>query len=144
MSLMSQLPYCTALLVCDFVHRDSSTRKYTILGTFDRLFCHRNLHEPTPTGIFLSLANGHGEIHYDLELVHSDDYKNSEKPIFNLGFDVGFENPLQPVEVGLNIQVAYQKVGVFYWQLWAGEGADRQMLLEKPLTVMTPPEQPPS
>ncbi|MBD3674907.1 MAG: hypothetical protein HUJ26_15425 [Planctomycetaceae bacterium] len=139
---MSQIPYCTALLVCDFVHRDPATRKYSILGTFDRLYCHQNLEEPTPTGVFLSLANGHGKVHCDLSLVHSENYKSSEKPLFNFEFEVAFENPLQPVEVGLNLKVAYQQTGVFYWQVWAGEGENRQLLLEKPLHVSTPPENP--
>ena len=55
-------PRVLAMVVCDQVHEDPSTGKYTILGTFDRVASPSFPYTHPAVTSFMQVTNGRGEV----------------------------------------------------------------------------------
>lgn len=116
------MPYCLAMMLCDQVYREPTTKKVSILGAFDSLF----LKGPgsTPFCVFFALTDGHGEIKINVKIRHcksdfSDDQDN-EIATPRDGISLNFVDPLQVFEGVFVVQSTFSKAGVYFCELYAG------------------------
>lgn len=108
-------PYCSAIIVCDHVHRDGMSGKHTIVGTFDRVFLEKIPQGARiPFGFYASLVGGHNQCDFLIQVLHSDDYESENNPLLRVPGKIGFKNPLQPAELSFNASVAFTKPGAYF------------------------------
>jgi hypothetical protein len=131
-----QKPYCLAMVLCDAVHRDAATGKFTLLGTFNRLhsatwpcqsrFC-----------VYFCVTDAIGTIPIGLRFIDSDALLSDDdiKPIAEFTGEIQFPDPLAVVEGVLGIEVQFPKAGMYHCELFAGD----EVLLSRRLAVMPPP-----
>ena len=95
-------PTLLALLICDRVIQDPTTRKHSLLGLFSRISAksfpctHPQLH------IFISLTDGHGKASGQLRLGRKD-VEGEAPPLMQLSGTIEFPGPLAIVELVFNI-----------------------------------------
>ena len=120
---MDQKPYCLAMVLCDAVHRDSSTGKFTILGTFSRLngsafpvrarFC-----------VYFSITDARGSVPLGVRIVDSAAQMADDKDggvIFTSDLpSLQLDNPLMIVDGVCGIRVDFPKPGVYHCELFSG------------------------
>ena len=113
------------MVLCDAVHRDFTTGKYTILGTFSTLgadtfpakirFC-----------IYFAITDGLGSTKLRLRLVDAESgivdqlEDDTEGPVFEIKTEITFEDPLVVMEWVIAIEAALPKPGLYHCELWAG------------------------
>ena len=113
------------MVLCDAVHRDFTTGKYTILGTFSTLgadtfpakirFC-----------IYFAITDGLGSTRLRLRLVDAESgivdqlEDDTEGPVFEIKTEITFEDPLVVMEWVIAIEAALPKPGLYHCELWAG------------------------
>jgi Family of unknown function (DUF6941) len=108
-------PYCSAIIVCDHVHRDGMSGKHTIVGTFDRIFLEKNATGTRiPFGFYASLVGGHNQCEFLIQVLHAEDYESENQPLLKVSGPIAFKNPLQPVELSFNASLAFTKPGAHF------------------------------
>jgi hypothetical protein len=124
------LPTPLSMVVCDYVWWDSSTKKYTLLGTFTRLRGETFPMQQHNFGIYLALTDGHGPTELRLQLI---DVNLERDPVFETSGCVNFEDPRMVVQVGFNIgDISYPAAGEYRLQLFANTD---DLLLERRVEV---------
>jgi hypothetical protein len=134
-------PYCLAMVLCDGVHRDPATGKFTLLGTF-----HAIRASEFPTGIrmvvYFVLTDIIGAHKIRLNVVDASMHLDGDppEPILTHETDMTVEDPLMVVEGVMGIQLSLPGSGVYHVELYAGDSP----LMTRRLTVLGPPskEQP--
>ena len=115
-------PYCLAMVLCDAVHRDSSTGKHTILGTFSTLHS-PSFPCPMQMAVYWAITdvpNSGSKITF--RLVDSRDLMDSEaQAVFNLKFPVEPSSPLAVIEGSLVVRTELPKQGVYHCEMLAGD-----------------------
>lgn len=137
-------PYCLAMVLCDAVHRDFTTGKYTILGTFSTLgadtfpakirFC-----------IYFAITDGLGSTELRLRLVDAESgivdkpEDDTEGPVFEIQTEITFEDPLAVMEFMIAVGTALPKPGLYHCELWAGADLlmSRRLLAVQKMTEQT-------
>jgi hypothetical protein len=95
-------PTLLALLICDQVIQDLTTRKHSLIGLFSRISTktfpctHPQLH------VFISLTDGHGKASGQLRLVRKD-VEGEAPPLMQLAVTFELPNPLAVVELVFNL-----------------------------------------
>jgi len=119
-------PYCLAMVLCDAVHRDAATGKFTLLGTFSTLAV-REYPAKVNFCIYYAVTDGLGPTTLRLRLVDaasgiadSADAK-PEKSVFDIRADFAFDNPLAVVESTVGIETVVPRPGLYHCELWAGD-----------------------
>lgn len=127
-------PYCLAMLLCDNVHRDRSTGKCTILGTFNEL---SSREFPCTTGFFIyfALTDGVGKVQLRFRIAESSGDISStdsfEKSIHLP--DLELPDPLETVEgFCLLAKFEFPHPGVYHCELYA----DDEHLMSRRLKVV--------
>jgi hypothetical protein len=108
---LNEMPMGLSLLICDLVIQDKQTNKRTLVGLFDRLFTTKLPCMHPSLTLFVSLTSGHGQ--YKCEIVCR--HQKSNEIAFKVKGTVGFQNPLQVVELVFNVQgITFRNEGE-YW-----------------------------
>ncbi len=114
-------PYCLAMVLCDSVHRDAATGKYTLLGTFSTLFA-----QEFPTAgqfcVYCAVTDGMGTMSIRLRIVDADfgiaeSEERSPSIVVETEQEVEFDDPLAVVEIALGMQVSIPKPGLYHCEL---------------------------
>lgn len=130
-------PYCSALLVCDHVHKDGMSNKHSMIGTFNHVFPKAIPTEAVPVGVYAALAGGRGNCELRIRLIHAKNYDDNLEPIFELKIEnLRFENPLISIEMGFNLKAVFRQAGIHFLQLIAND----ELLLEKSIAVIFKPK----
>jgi hypothetical protein len=142
-------PYCLAMVLCDAVHRDATSGKFTILGTFSTVgadtfpakvrFC-----------IYFAITDGLGATKLRLSLVDAesgvvDKSENRiEGPVFEIDTDITFDDPLVVMETVVALETSLPKPGLYHCELWAGDDLlmSRRLLAIQRITGETEEEKP--
>jgi len=92
-----QIPIVNAMLLCEHIHRDSSSGKLTLLGVFDEIRVSPPAVDLDAFSVYLNLTNMRGRYHLDLRWLHGD----TEEELGRVGSVEPFEvsDPLSRVEI---------------------------------------------
>jgi hypothetical protein len=119
-------PYCLAMVLCDAVHRDPTTGKHTILGTFSTVSAN-TFPAKVRFCIYFAITDGLGPAKLRLRLVDAESgivdksENDSEGPVCEIQVDVTFEDPLVVMETVMGLETALPKPGLYHCELWAGD-----------------------
>jgi hypothetical protein len=114
------------MVLCDGVHRDFTTGKHTILGTFSTLGAYA-FPAKINLCIYFAITDGLGPTKLRLRLVDAesgivDKGENAtEGLVFEIETDIAFEDPLAVIETVVAIRTALPRAGLYHCELWAGE-----------------------
>jgi hypothetical protein len=127
--LIKETPRVLACILCDQIIDDRTTRKKTLVGTFNQISartfpaCHPSL------VVFLALTGGQGEYDIQLRLRLSD---GEHSTILELSGPIQFDNPLHINEMSFTLNgVVFPEPGRYTFEV----SADNGFLAERPFTV---------
>lgn len=130
-------PYCSSLILCDFVHKDGMSNKHSVIGIFDFINVDSiPTRKKTRIGVYAALAGGRGQCDLLIRLAHSSDYLSDDKQVFKIEASSKLQDPMKPSELGFNLVVDFKQAGVHFLQLFA----NNELLMEKTIYVI-PPQQ---
>ena len=118
-------PYCLAMVLCDGIHRDATTGKYTILGTFSTLGA---IQFPAQVSfcVYFSVTDGLGPTELYLRIVDAScdiaDGSGQDEGVVcrTPPWAVEFVDPLMVLEVASAIRLILPRPGLYHCELWAG------------------------
>lgn len=133
-------PYCLAMVLCDSVHRDTTTGKFTILGTFSTLWA-REFPAKVQFCVYYSITDGLGPTTLRLRLVDAScgiasGVDHDEGVAFELSAEFEIENPLVVLETAVGIGAIIPREGLYHCELWSGN----ELLMSRRL-LATPAQQ---
>jgi hypothetical protein len=114
------------MVLCDAVHRDFTTGKYTILGTFSTLGAYA-FPAKISFSIYFAITDGLGQTKLRLRLVDAesgivDTGENAAQGlVFQIETDIALEDPLAVMETVVAIGTALPRAGLYHCELWAGD-----------------------
>jgi hypothetical protein len=129
------------MVLCDAVHRDTTTGKFTILGTFSTLGA-REFPAQVQFSVYYSVTDGLGSTKLRLRLIHAkcgiaSECGDDEAVVFELPTEFDFENPLLVLESAASVVTVIPKDGLYHCELWAGD----ELLMSRRLLATLPPDQ---
>jgi len=135
-------PYCLAMVLCDGVHRDTTTGKYTILGTFSTL-CAREFPAKVQFCVYYSITDGLGPTALRLRLVDAsfgiaNGVDHDEGVAFEFSAEFEIENPLLVLETAVSIGAIIPREGLYHCELWSG---NELLMSRRLLATRTPAQQ---
>ena len=117
-------PYCLAMVLCDNVHQDATTGKFTILGTFSTLGA-RTFPAKVQFAVYHAVTDGLGPTDLRLRFVNAScgliNADDDEGVIFEFTQHFDFANPLLVLESRTFIRTTIPAPGLYHCELWAGE-----------------------
>lgn len=126
-------PYCLAMVICDGVHRDPSTDKFTLLGTFSS-FASASYPARLKFCIYFAVTDGIGSITLRLQLIDAEvgvidaqDEEELEGRVFSMKTKIEFPSPFAVVESALGVETVLPKPGQYHCELWA----DNELLMSR-------------
>jgi len=126
-------PLPLAMVVCDAIWVDPSTKKPTLLGLFSELGA-KNFPVVHPIfAVHLCLTDAIGTVPIKLQLVDADE---EEEPLFVVEQEVAFPDRRAMINIGLNMRgVSFPKAGEYRLQLFArGEFVIERRLVMRHIT----------
>lgn len=112
-------PKALSFLVCDYIHRDASTGKATLIGCFANLYSPKFPITVPVMAVYAVVTNGHGKVPIRVKIVDSEE---ELEPINDSTFEVEFSDPRMTAEVvGFLTDVTFPKPGEYRLQLYAWE-----------------------
>jgi hypothetical protein len=128
-------PYCLAMVICDGVHRDPATNKFTILGTFSSFAAH-SYPSHLRFWIYFAVTDGIGPVTLRFQLIDAEagiidaqDDGDAAGRVFALKLETEFPSPFAVVESALGIGADLPKPGQYHCELWA----DNELLMSRRL-----------
>lgn len=129
--MIQQLPQVLTMTIADVVHRDSSSGKFFILGTYNTIAAQDFPCVHPIMGVYLALTDGRGKTPLTIRLI---DAEEEREPLLIIEALVDFPDPTQVVEVGFSCQrVEFPQPGEYRLELFAAG----EPLLERRLFVMS-------
>lgn len=126
-------PYPLALVICDGVHIDPLTRKYSLLGTFSAL---RGAEFPMVVEklvVYLAMTDVRGVIPFELRIVRVSPDDASEWLTFTTQGELYSDDPLAVAELALTVHgVQFPTSGEYRIQFFACD----QFVMERRLSVI--------
>ena len=118
-------PYCLAMVLCDGIHRDAATGKFTILGTFSTFFA-RQFPAQAQLVVYFAVTDGLGPTTLRLRIVDAEfEIANSgEEPgkaIYEMQQEITFESPLVVMESAWGLKTVLPNPGLYHCELFAGD-----------------------
>lgn len=114
-----QAPYTLAMVICDLVHRDPGTGKFTLLGCFSAITARSFPATHPAMAIYVALTDGRGRIPIKLRLVDVDEER---QPIFELATDIEFQDPRTVMELAFYVgNIVFPSPGEYRLQLKGGD-----------------------
>ena len=124
-------PTALAMVVCDTVLRDESTKKMALVGLFDMISTpqvpvrHDRMH------IFISVTDGHGRMPFLVQCRAPD-----ERIIFEAGGEVEFMDPLAVTDLNIEARgLIFHVQGTYIFEFYCGG----ELLAMRRFTVVCPP-----
>ncbi|MBI4227083.1 MAG: hypothetical protein HY600_02275 [Candidatus Omnitrophica bacterium] len=124
-------PHLNAIVLCDHVHLDTATGKYTILGTFDSIGTRQFPATHPVAMLFVNFSDAQGAYHPRFELIYLDE-----------DVVIGSHTPANPMVVGdrlgsCNITavlegMVFEKPGRYAIQVYVND----KFLGDKPFSVI--------
>ena len=115
-------PYCLAMVLCDNVHQDPATGKFTLLGTFST-FAARQFPALVQFFVYSAITDGQGQVPIRLRLVDSAvDLSGDGNAVFDevIG-ECDFDDPLMTLEMRTYLKLELPAPGVFHCEIYGGE-----------------------
>ncbi|MCK6457369.1 MAG: hypothetical protein L6Q92_12675 [Phycisphaerae bacterium] len=126
-------PAVLSMIVCDGVHRDPSTGKFTILGTFNIIGCRQTPVTHEVMFVYLALTDALGTTPLTLDLVSADETTT----IFKSEVSIDVPDPLVVVELPLQARnVTFENPGEYRLRLFCAD----EPLMERRIVVAKLPE----
>ena len=131
-------PYCLAMVLCDSVHRDAATGKFTLLGTFSTLFAQEF---PTAARFFVycAVTDGVGLLPLRLRIVDAgfgiaESEGDPPGVVLDVEQEVDFDDPLAVNELAIRMEVSLPKPGLYHCELLVNSDVlmSRRILAAKP------------
>jgi len=118
-------PYCLAMVLCDSVHRDLTTGKFTVLGTFSTLGA-QEFPADVRFAVYYAVTDGLGSIELRLRLVDAacgiaSAVGEQEGVVFQASATLELSDPLVVVEGSVGFQTVIPAKGLYHCELWAGD-----------------------
>jgi hypothetical protein len=132
-------PYCLAMVLCDAVHRDLATGKFTILGTFSTMGA-KEFPSQTQFCVYFAVTDGIGPTVISLRLRESSagisdepggEHELLDKELLSLP-PIDFIDPLMVYEVGMHVPCEFPKKGQYHLELYANQ----QVLMARRLMII--------
>ena len=128
-------PYCLAMVLCDGIHRDAATGKFTLLGTFSTITAAQypaNIH----FFVYFAVTDGLGRVAIRLRIVDAKEGLSGEREsteVFSSPpSEMDFSDPLMVFEVAALIQTKLPNEGLYHCELFAGD----QLLMSRRLLAV--------
>ena len=132
-------PYCLTMVLCDNVHRDPITGKFTILGTFHGIKL-RSFPTEVRVVVYFALTDMLGTHQVRLQVVnasaHLDD--DDEETLFTSTSEIACDDPLKIHDAVVVFKTKFQKPGIYYVELYAGHSP----VMSRRLVIIGPPPPP--
>jgi len=111
------------MVLCDAVHRDATTGKFTILGTFST-FAADAFPAQVRCCVYYSVTDGLGPTSLRLRIVDAkqgimDAVSDDEGLVYETSSEFDFPSPLLVLEAATSIGVSLPKAGLYHCELWA-------------------------
>ena len=118
---MSQ-PYCLAMVLCDAVHQDRATGKFTLLGLFSTVGAHE-FPADVQLCVYFAITDGDGDHQVTLRVVQSEHIFDSAcEPVYEANVNVKLESPLMVLEGHFGIKdLKLPDPGVYHIELLDGD-----------------------
>lgn len=130
----SPRPHLNAIVLCDHVHLDPTTSKYTLLGTFDRIFSRQFPAVCPSAALFVNFSDAQGEYRLRIEVISLD--QNVVIAEHTMEPAVVVADRLEAANVVIVLQgMTFQEAGKYAVRLYAND----QFLGEKPFHVQLVP-----
>lgn len=127
--IVVQAPYSLAMVICDSVHRDSSTGKSTILGTCSSITSAAYPAVHPGLSVYMALTDGRGKPPMRLRLVSVDE----DVILFEGMFEIDFADPRSVFEIAITIgNLSIPKEGEYRLQLFC----DSEPIMERRLVAV--------
>lgn len=130
-------PYCLAMVLCDSVHQDPATGKFTLLGTFST-FGASEFPASVLFVVYCAITDGQGKVPIKLRLVDSatDVAGDGGEPVFDevIG-ECDFSDPLMVFELRTLINCNLPEAGVYHCEIYGGD----KLLMSRRLLAVRPP-----
>jgi hypothetical protein len=125
------------MVLCDDVHRDATTGKFTILGTFST-FAADEFPAQVRFSVYYAVTDGLGPTSLRLRIVDAkrgiaDGVGEDEGLVFDASSEFDFESPLLVLEAAMSIGVPLPEPGLYHCELWAGD----ELLMSRRLLAVT-------
>ncbi|HEX4142113.1 MAG TPA: hypothetical protein VHY91_01075 [Pirellulales bacterium] len=130
-------PLCHAMVLCDGAHRDPSTGKFTLLGTFHGYGC-AAFPAPIQGVVYFAITECIGHHEMQLRIIDSDAAVadgGQADPIFTLGIPIDCDDPLATVEGVLGFAAVVPHAAAYDLIL----SLDGEFLSARRLVVVGPP-----
>jgi len=113
------------MVLCDGVHRDATTGKFTILGTFSTLGA-KEFPAQVRFCVYYAITDGLGPTALRLRIIDAscgiaNGVGEDEGMVFSASSQFDFENPLLVLEAAVSIGVVLPQAGLYHCELWAGD-----------------------
>lgn len=112
-----QIPTLLALLTCDRVIIEADGGKKTLVGLFDTIFA-SSVPASQNVGLFARIIEGQGDHTLRVRIVN---LAQGEAVLAALEGSIHFENPLEPVELAVNMPLVFPTEGRYEVQVFVGE-----------------------
>lgn len=114
-------PYCLAFVLCDGVHQDPQTRKFTLNGIFHGF---RSGSFPTVIRLcaYFALTDGQGSTTIAIQIVNAEMGIAPDaplEPIFRIEQEATFESKLDVLEGVIQVQVPIPSAGTYLVELYS-------------------------
>lgn len=110
------------MVLCDAVHRDPGTGKWTLLGTFTT-FAANEFPATVNFFIYYAVTDGMGDVAFKLRIASADDLSSAgeEGTVYERGpVKCHFENPLVVIEGAIQVPLSLNP-GLYHCELYANE-----------------------
>lgn len=100
-------PKALSFLVCDYIHRDTSTGKATLIGCFANLFTPSFPIKVPMMAVYAVVTNGHGKVPIRVRIIDAEEEREAVNDSL---FEVEFTDPRMTAEVvGFLTDVTFPK-----------------------------------
>ena len=126
-------PYCLAMVLCDNVHRDRGSGKFTLLGTFST-FAAREFPAQVNFCIYFAITDGLGDLSLWMRIVDANHGIDDESvPLFESPHtNTNFESPLVVMEGVMQIVTNLPEAGLYHCELYANQ----ELLMSRRLVAL--------
>ena len=113
------------MVLCDHVHRDATTGKHTLLGTFST-FGASKFPAEVKFCVYFAITDGLGQTTLRLRLVDAtsglvDESESDVKPVFEVSGEFSFESPLVVLEGTFGFMTKIPRAGLYHCEMLAGD-----------------------
>jgi hypothetical protein len=122
---------CLAILVCDDVYRDETTKKLIIVGTFNTIHSPNFPYRHDRLSILVTMTSGRGEYKMIVAIEHA----SNGAALTEVGGPIRFDNPLHIADVSVQLRnLEFPQPGKY----WATLRIDGEIISQRPFMVAGP------